>query len=203
MNIALLLFLILITGLLFSWEGLKLYTIYTNDYFLDEAYYLVLILFTFYLFGCLIAFIVVLSFPKGNRKYTKWAVLVTALILILIGIWVIVYIKYIYKLNDEFVYVNGFDRRNNHKNKRTPHQIDADDGYREHHNQSDYDLDIEKDKGDNGPDIDLEESDYEKGIDPSYKKHTKKHYLFTHTWVEFAAALVMLIIFVFLVSCGE
>ena len=104
-----------------SWEGLKLYTIYTNDYFLDAVYYLILILFTFYLFGALLCFFGLLCFPKGNEKYTKWAVLLAAIILLFIGIWVIVYIKFIYKVNDEFVYVNGFDRRNNHPNKMHPH----------------------------------------------------------------------------------
>ena len=110
-----------------------------------------------------------------------------------------VYVKILYKRNDEFVYVNGMDRRKNHPNRREPHQHEPDDGYREHHNKEEYDVD-EEDHGDNGPDVDLDQDDYNKGIDPSYKKHSKKHYIFAHTFVEFAAALALLIVF-FILLC--
>ena len=122
----------------------------------------------------------------------------SAIIALLLVVWVCVYISYMYKLNNDFVYVNGSDRRNGNDYKKLGNK-DSNEGnaYREHHDsQSDYGID-EKDKGADGPDLPLDEDDEQKGIDPTYKKHTKKHYIFVHSWVEFMIGTVLMIIFIF------
>ena len=116
------------------WEGLKLYTIYNNDYF-EELYYIVLILLFVFLFSAFILLsLMFCSIQETKKKYTKWIVFALVILVLLIATWIIIYIKFVYKFNKDFVYVNGLDRRNNHPNKRQPHQHEPDDGYREHHN---------------------------------------------------------------------
>ena len=52
-NLALLAFLIFTVSFMVFWEAMKLYTVFTNDYF-DEVYYIVLVLFAILLFVALV-----------------------------------------------------------------------------------------------------------------------------------------------------
>ena len=171
-------------------EGYRLYAINQNIYF-DKIYISIYLVIVLLLFICLALIIINIQQPRTTKKkYLRWIILTVAILFLLLGIWVCVYISSMYSKNDDYVYVTGIDKRNKyHDDKQTKCVREC-----EHNNEHDYCRDkcyrnkceregsehcsaqddrLEEDD----PDVPLNEDDYDKGIDPNYKKHTKSYYI--------------------------
>lgn len=111
-NCAAIILLMMTLFLLIIIEIYHVYAISHNIYF-DDVYLIVyLTLFGLILIVLIWVTVLLFSTQDTQKKYLKWLVLSLSILFLLIGIWVIVYIKVLYTKSDNFVYVNGIDLKN-------------------------------------------------------------------------------------------
>ena len=96
------------------------------------------------------------------------------------------------------MYVNGSDRKNLHEHDRD-HGYTDDQG--RYHRDQGYDGEKEERTYDDDPDIPLSNEDRQKGIDPSYRKHKKMYYVWTHIFIEAIFAIILGLLFIIANTC--
>lgn len=98
-------------GLLIFCECYRLVGIAQNRFF-DEIYLIIYVILFGLLVGVFVYMIALLFYERSvQRKYFRWLMVTAAIIFILMALWVVIYIECIYDKNDQYVYVNGIDRR--------------------------------------------------------------------------------------------
>ena len=127
-NVAVIVLTLILVKIMLIVEMFRLWTISGNEHFAEYYFgvYLTLVI----LIAVVTVLLVLLIFeqPQTQVKYLKWLILSLSILFFLIALWVVIYVFYIYDKDDEYVYVNGHDKKNMNEDKESGY-TDADGRY--------------------------------------------------------------------------